>query len=112
MAKTLTLKFIDGSSKECEVTGRAMGGEDVYYKPFSSLKLGTVNWDTNESIHANHHVNICELGEDYVVVDVISWRGTKSGGPYKLHAGSVENGDYWFGEWEYYYSVSLVWCEN
>ena len=38
MAKVLTLKFIDGSYKECEVTGKAMGGDDVFYKPLSALK--------------------------------------------------------------------------
>lgn len=109
MAKTLMLKFIDGTSKECEVTGREMGGEDVYYMPLSSLKLGRVIWDSDKNIHMNHYVEVCELGADYVVVDVITWRGTKFGGPYKLYANNEVNDNYYFGEWNYYYSVSLVW---
>ena len=44
MAKILTLEFVDGSSKECEVTGREMGDESVYYVPLSSLKPGIINF--------------------------------------------------------------------
>lgn len=40
MSKILMLKFVDGTSKECEVTGREMGGDDVYDKPLSSLEYG------------------------------------------------------------------------
>lgn len=112
MEKTLMLKFIDGTYKECEVTGRDMGGEDVYYMPLSSLKLGIVNWDTDKGFYINHNVEVCELGEDFVVVDVTNWRGTKLGGPYKLYVGDEGRGNYWFGEWEYHYSVSLVWYEK
>ena len=37
MARSLMLKFVDGSSKECEVTGRNMGGTTTYYKPLWAL---------------------------------------------------------------------------
>ena len=106
MAKTLTLKFVDGSSKECEVTGRDMGDEYVDYMPFSSLKPGRVNFNTNRAI--GHHVKVHEVGEDFAVVEVFSWRGGSVGGPYKLYEGDDKGHSYMFGEWSYYFSVSLV----
>ena len=110
MSKILMLKFVDGTSKECEVTGREMGGDDVYYMPFSSLELGRVAWNNNDT-YMNHYVEVCELGADFVVVEVYNWRGNKSGGPYKLYAGNKKGGNYYFGEWCYSYSVSLEWSE-
>lgn len=110
MTKILMLKFVDSTYKECEVTGRDMGGDDVYYMPLSSLKLGRVAWDTNNN-HINHYVEVCEMGADFVVVEVYNWRGNKLGGPYKLYAGDEKGGSYYFGEWSYGYSVSLVWSE-
>lgn len=110
MSKILMLKFVDGTSKECEVTGREMGGDDVYYMPFSSLELGRVPWNNNDT-YMNHYVEVCELGADFVVVEVYNWRGNKMGAPYKLYAGDKKGGSYYFGEWSYSYSVSLVWSE-
>lgn len=106
MAKTLTLKFVDGSSKECEVTGRDMGDENVYYAPLSSLKPGIVNFNQNRTIE--HHIKVHEVGKDFAVVEVVSWRGHNVGGPYKLYEGIEKGHSYMFGEWSYYFSVSLV----
>ena len=53
------LKFVDSTYKECEVTGRDMGGDDVYYMPLSSLKLGRVACNTNNN-YINHYVEVCE----------------------------------------------------
>ena len=69
MAKVLTLKFIDCSYKECEVTGRDMGGDDIFYKPLSALKPGRVDWGVDRT-WADHHVEVLEVGKDYVVVEV------------------------------------------
>ena len=55
MSKILMLKFVDGTSKECEVTGREMGGDDVYYMPLSSLELGRVACNNNDT-YMNHMV--------------------------------------------------------
>lgn len=110
MAKILMLKFNDESSKECEVTGRDMGSSNTFYKPFSSLKPGFVAWDTKQRL--NHIVEILEIGEDYVLAAVTTWRGTTIGGPYKVHIGEDISQSYYFGEWYYGYSLALVWEEE
>ena len=103
MAKVLMLKFIDGSYKECEVTGKAMGGDYVYYKPLSSLKPGRVDWGVDRT-WADHHVEVLETGKDQVVVEV---KDRHKGGPYKLYEGQKEGYSYMFGEWSYNFCVSL-----
>lgn len=107
--QVLTLKFIDGSSKECEVTGRMMGGDDCFYMPLSSVPLGRIKWDTDRDINMNHFVNVVEKGEDYLVVEVFDWRGNKQGSTLTLTAGTQKSYGYYFGEWEYHYSVELLW---
>ncbi|MBQ8482753.1 MAG: hypothetical protein IJ504_00440 [Bacteroidales bacterium] len=105
MAKVLTLKFVDGSYKECEVTGRIMGGENVYYRPLSSLTKGCIGWDSGAE--PDHNVYVLEVGEDYVVVEVKGW-GREKTGPYTLYEGVEKRYSYMFGEWSYHFSVSLV----
>lgn len=107
MERTLSLKFVDGSSKECEVTGREMGGSNVYIKPLSSLKKGRIDWGDNR--HADHSVHVLEKGEDYVVVKVKNFIGHEVGGPYELYAGVKKGCSYMFGEWSYSFYVSLEW---
>ena len=101
------LKFTDGSEKECEVTGRDMGDTQTLYKPLSELRPGPVNWETKKDL--NHHVNILEVGQDYLSIAVTSWRGSTIGGPYKLHIGEKISQSYYFGEWEYSYALELLW---
>ena len=108
MAKVLTLKFIDGSYKECEVTGRDMGGDDVFYMPLSALKPGRVDWGVDRT-WADHHVDVLEVGKDYVIVEVRDRWGKHKGGPYKLYEGLKEGYSYMFGEWEYKFYVSIEW---
>lgn len=105
MAKVLTLKFVDGSYKECEVTGRIMGGEHVYYKPLSSLTKGCIGWESGAE--PDHNVYVLEVGKDYVVVEVKGW-GREKTGPYTLYEGVEKRYSYMFGEWSYHFSVSLV----
>ena len=114
MAKVLTVKFIDGSYKECEVTGRDMGGEDVYYKPMHSITKGTIKWTENKSSSLGHRVNVVEIGEDYLTVDVTNWRGINHfSAPRKLTLGGGKLGEsYYFGEWNYYYSLELIEIEE
>jgi len=105
MAKVLTLKFVDGSYKECEVTGRSMGGQNVYYRPLSSLKKGCIGWESGPT--PDHNVYVLEVGKDYVVVEVKGW-GRGKIGPYTLYEGTEKGYSYMFGEWSYNFSVSLV----
>lgn len=105
MAKVLTLKFVDGSYKECEVTGRSMGGQNVYCRPLSSLKKGCIGWESGPT--PDHNVYVLEVGEDYVVVEVKGW-GREKIGPYTLYEGTEKGYSYMFGEWSYNFSVSLV----
>ena len=105
MAKVLTLKFVDGSYKECEVTGRSMGGEHVYYRPLSSLTKGCIGWESGAE--PDHNVYVLEVGKDYVVVEVKGW-GREKTGPYTLYEGVEKRSSYMFGEWSYHFSVSLV----
>ena len=100
MAKVLTLKFVDGSYKECEVTGRSMGGQNVYYRPLSSLKKGCIGWESGPT--PDHNVYVLEVGKDYV-----GW-GREKIGPYTLYEGTEKGYSYMFGEWSYNFSVSLV----
>ena len=112
MAKVLTLKFIDCSSKENEVTGEDMGGEDVFYIPLKKLSRGRIKWDTPHYIYMHHFVNVVEVGDDYVELDIINWRGGTNGS-YKLYNGDNKGYNYYFGEWNYYFSVELLmWDEE
>lgn len=108
MARTLTLKFVDGCSKTCEVTGREMGGDKVYYKALSLLKPGAmVDWGTDRK--PDHKVLVKQLGKDFVVAEVYNLRGTLVGGPYKVYMGVPQGHNYMFGEWSYKFSLTLVW---
>ena len=106
MSKALVFKFVDGSYKECEVTGRDMGGQDVYYRPLSSLTKGCIGWESGPT--PNHNVYVLEVGKDYVVVEVRDSWGREKAGPYKLYEGTEKGYSYMFGEWSYNFSVSLV----
>ena len=110
MAQEIMLKFIDGSSSECEVTGRTKGDQQEFYIPLSSLRCGSLELEGR--YEENHYVNVIEVGEDYAVVEVSHhWGGTKDG-PYKVRLGEKPvSCSYYFGEWNYYYSLSIQ-CED
>jgi hypothetical protein len=110
MARSLMLKFVDGSSKECEVTGRNMGGTTTYYKPLWALKKGEVDWASKSS--PDHTVIVKELDNDKVVVDVKNNRGNLCGGPYKLYVGNESSYSYMFGEWSYFFRLTLEWGDD
>jgi len=107
MKNNLILRLVDSSSKECEVTGRMMGGDDVYEIPISGLKLGSVNWPQRGD--PDHTVHVLSVGKDVVKVDVRTVSGHLDG-PFELHVGDKKSSYYCFGEWSYGYTVSLI-CE-
>lgn len=107
MAKVLTLKFIDGSWKENEVTGKDMGGEDLFFIPLSKLSLGRIKWDVDKYIYLHHFIDVLEVGDNYVELSVTSWQGT-DWGTYKLYNGDKKRCSYYFGEWNYYFVVELL----
>ena len=96
------LKFVDSSYKECEVTGRDMGGDDCYEMPVKDLKIGRVNWP-NEKRYTNHSVYITEITEETVAVEVyhVSRNSTKL----VLRRGDKKTYSYMFGEWSYGYTL-------
>lgn len=104
MANHLLLKLLDGSSKECEVTGREMGGEKIYEIPLALLKPGLLEWPTNLN-HPSHSIIVEETGEDYVKLRV--GNVARSYTTYTLHCGDSESSRYCYGEWSYWYRISL-----
>lgn len=103
MKDNLILKLVDSSSKECEVTGRMMGGTDVYEIPVSQLKPGLLKWPQNDE--PDHSINIIAVGEDFVKLSVRNMAGTWE--EYTLHFGETASSGYMFGEWSYSYRVTL-----
>lgn len=110
MGKTLMFKFVDITSKSCEVTGRDMGNKNVFYKPLSLLKPGKIEWNTNRKPH--HTIIVNEVGNNYAVVEVAGWMGKIVGGPHKIYEGINTTYNYTFGEWSYGYEISLVWQDE
>lgn len=107
MKNNLILKMVDGSYKECEVTGRDMGGMEEYEIPFHELKPGFVRWP--QAGIPNHSVEIGEVGEDFVVARIYHVAGQSE--PWAtIHAGESVSTDYWFGEWSY--SCTLTLCSK
>ena len=104
MKNNLILRLVDSSSKECEVTGRMMGGNDVYEIPVTKLKLGFVDWPQNG--RPDHSINILAIGENSVKLSVRSVSG--SWNEYTLQLGEKASSSYCFGEWSYGYTVTLV----
>lgn len=105
MAVELVLRFVDSSYKECEVTGRDMGGDDLFEIPLSSLKCGVVDWA--QKYIPNHSVHIQEVGSDYVVAHVTTVSRSVLG-PKTIHIGEKWNCNYMFGEWSYGFTLTLV----
>lgn len=105
MNETLILRLVDSSSKECEVTGDLMGGDDVYEIPVSKLKPGWVKWP--QEGHPDHSVTIVSIGNDFVELTIRDVSGSIDG-PYTLHVGEEKTSRYEFGEWGYGYTVSLI----
>ena len=83
MKNNLILKLVDSSEKECEVTGRMMGGDDVYEIPVSNLKLGLLKWP--QGGNPDHSINIIAVGDDFVKLSVRNVAGTWE--EYTLHFG-------------------------
>lgn len=103
MKNNLILKLVDSSEKECEVTGRMMGGDDVYEIPVSNLKLGLLKWP--QGGNPDHSINIIAVGDDFVKLSVRNVAGTWE--EYTLHVGEKASSGYMFGEWSYSYRVTL-----
>lgn len=103
MKDNLILKLVDSSSKECEVTGRMMGGDDVYEIPVSQLKPGLLKWPQGGD--PDHSINIIAVGKDFVKLSVRNVSGTWE--EYTLHLGETAASGYMFGEWSYSYRVTL-----
>lgn len=103
MKNNVILKLVDSSSKECEVTGRMMGGDDTYEIPVSLLEVGLVKWPQKGK--PDHVVVVKEIGEDSIEIAVRSVSGTYE--PYTLRLGEKAASGYAFGEWCYGYTVTL-----
>ncbi|MBE6196288.1 MAG: hypothetical protein E7137_04245 [Rikenellaceae bacterium] len=104
MADNRILKLVDSSYKECEVTGRDMGGDDLYEIPVANLKLGYIDWA--QSKRPNHNVNVIEIGEDYITLSITNVSRSVNG-PYTLRVGEKKSYSYYFGEWSYGYTISV-----
>ena len=108
MSKEITLKIVDGDSKTNEVTGDDMGGEQVFHIPFSSLHCGSLGFDAKYEL--NHSFTVTEIGEDYAIIEVKHRWGSTIDGPYEVRLGEKSKRcSYYFGEWNYYYSLSVLW---
>lgn len=105
MKKDYLLRFEDYSYKECEVTGRDMGGTEVYEILLSMLKPGAVEWPLNGST-PNHSIVVEAVGEDNVSLAVTNVAGTCSHPT--LHAGETYSDSYMYGEWSYSCHLSLT----
>ena len=103
MKNNLILKLVDSSSKECEVTGRMMGGDYTYEIPVSLLVVGRVEWPQERK--PDHVVVVKEIGEDFIEIDVRNVAGTYE--PYTLRLGEKATLRYEYGEWGYGYVVTL-----
>ena len=103
MKNNVILKLVDSSSKECEVTGRMMGGDYTYEIPISLLVVGPVKWPQKRE--PDHIVVVKEIREDSIEIAVRNVAGTYE--PYTLRLGEKAASGYEFGEWCYSYSVTL-----
>lgn len=105
MKDNVILKLVDSSEKECEVTGRMMGGDDVYEIPVSQLIPGNGLLKWPQQGEPDHSIIIKEVGDDYVLLTVRTVSGTWY--EYTLHIGEKASSGYCFGEWSYGYVISL-----
>ena len=111
MAREIMLKIVDGDEKTNEVTGEDMGGEQTFYIPFSSLQCGRLELDAKYDL--NHSFTVTERGMDYAMIEVKHRWGSTTDGPYAARFGEkAKRCNYYFGEWNYYYSPSLEWHED
>lgn len=104
MADNRILKLVDSSYKECEVTGRDMGGDDIYEIPIANLQPGYIGWP--QSGRPNHDVEVIKVGEDYITLSITNV-ARSTNGPYTLRVGEKKSDSYYFGEWSYGYTVSV-----
>ena len=104
MADNRILKLVDSSYKECEVTGRDMGGDDIYEIPIANLQPGYIFWPQRGE--PRHSVKVINVGDDYITLSVTGVpRGVN--GPYTLRIGESESYSYYFGEWSYGFTISV-----
>lgn len=96
--------MVDRSYKECEVTGRDMGGIDVFEIAFTELKPGFVSWP--QAGRPNHSIEIGEVGEDFVVARIHHIAGYPESWA-TIQVGESISADYCFGEWSYSCVLSL-----
>ena len=105
MADNRILKLVDSSYKDCEVTGRDMGGDDIYEIPIANLQPGYIGWP--QSGRPNHGVEVITVGEDYITLSITNVARSTKNGPYTLRVGEKKSYSYYFGEWSYGYTVSV-----
>lgn len=104
MADNRILKLVDSSYKECEVTGRDMGGDNIYEIPIANLQPGYIFWPQRGK--PRHGVNVIEVGDDFITLSVTDVANSTNG-PYMLRVGDKKSYSYYFGEWSYGYTISV-----
>ena len=104
MADNRILKLVDSSYKECEVTGRDMGGDDIYEIPIANLQPGYIVWPQRGE--PGHSVKVINVGDDYITLSVTGVPRSVNG-PYTLRVGESKSCSYYFGEWSYGFTISV-----
>lgn len=104
MADNRILKLVDSSYKECEVTGRDMGGDDIYEIPIANLQPGYILWPQRGE--PGHSVKVINVGDDYITLSVTNISRSVNG-PYTLRVGESKSSSYYFGEWSYGFTISV-----
>ena len=104
MADNRILKLVDSSYKECEVTGRDMGGDDIYEIPIANLQPGYIVWPQRGE--PGHSVKVINVGDDYITLSVTGVSRSVNG-PYTLRVGESKSSSYYFGEWSYGFTISV-----
>ena len=106
MNENIILKFVDSSSKENEVTGDMMGGRYEYEIPVEGLRIGTITWPQHSYHRPDHYVEVVGIGKGVVKVKVRHSNGNVDG-PYEVTLEQKASSNYYFGEWNYGYTVAL-----
>lgn len=98
--------LLDESSKECEVTGREMGGEVVNSSgPISKLVPNTpINWSNHYGGYGSVEVKFLGTENDGVVLDIYNGYHAK----HTLHLGDEwTSGWNSFGTWDYFVTIYI-----
>lgn len=95
----------DSSSKECEVTGREMGGTEVHTCPVSELIANEqVRWSRDYGGYGSVRVTFLSANEEGVHLNIYNGYDAL----YTLKIGEKwTSGWYSFGSWDYYVKIYL-----